>query len=183
MPAFFEKNSVGEQGDFTDCGAQVEIYSEIGSSSGDDFRDPDGSLSSCGLAMQGNGFRMNILSRQQNTNVMGDAAILIGGDDLDPDRTRFLGDHGGVAMVRLAVDRNAEESELPADLLAHGGRVLADAASKDERVEPVEDRSVTGGGLRDGAAEDGDGLTCRGGTLIGCGGELAKIGDAIGQAC
>jgi hypothetical protein len=39
MPAFFEKNSVGEQGDFTDCGAQVEIYSEIGSSSGDDFRE------------------------------------------------------------------------------------------------------------------------------------------------
>src|SRR6185437_15417263 len=98
---------------------------------------------------------MNVLSRQQNTNVMGDAAILIGGDDLDPDGAPFLGDHGGVAMVRLAVDHNAEESELPADLLAHQGRVLADAASKDERVEPVEDRGVTGSGLCDGAAEDG----------------------------
>jgi hypothetical protein len=55
MPAFFEKNSVGEQGHFTDCGAQVEIYSEIGSSSGDDFRDPDGSLSSCGLRCRATG--------------------------------------------------------------------------------------------------------------------------------
>src|SRR6185437_1178849 len=121
---------------------------------------------------------MNVLSRQQNTNVMGDAAIFIGGVDLDPDGARFLGDHGGVAMVRLSVDCNAEESELPADLLAHEDGVLADAASEDERVEPAEDRGVAGGGLRDGTAEDGDGLTCRGGTLIGCGGELAKIGDA-----
>ena len=95
---------------------------------------------------------------------MGDAAVFVGGDDPDCDRAGRLRDAGGVALIGFGVERDAEEGELAADLLADRDGVLADASGEDERVEAAEDGGVAGDGLGDGAAEDGDGLgTCCGG--------------------
>ncbi len=69
---------------------------------------------------------------------------------------------GGVALICFGVERDAEEGELAADLLAHRDGVFADASGEDERVEAVEDGGVAGDGLGDGPAEDGDGLGSEG---------------------
>jgi hypothetical protein len=97
--------------------------------------------------------------REQITNVMGDAAVFIGGENLDSDSTGWLRDGGGVALIGFRVECDAEEGELAADLFADQSGVLADAAGEDEHIEAAENGGVTGDGFGDGAAEDGDGLT------------------------
>ena len=78
-----------------------------------------------------------------------DAAVLVGGNHPDPNRAGFLREHGGVALVGFAIECNAEEGELMADLLAYECGVLTNAASEDERVEAAENGSVAGDGLCD----------------------------------
>ena len=49
--------------------------------------------------------------------MMGDAAVLVGGDDADGDCAGRMGDGGGVALIGGAVECDAYEGELAADLL------------------------------------------------------------------
>lgn len=109
---------------------------------------------------------------------MCDAAVLVGGDNLDPNGTDFLRNHRGVALVGFAVERDAEEGELTADLLAYERGVLANTAGEDERVEAAENGSIAGDGLCDRTAEDGDGLTCISGALVCGGGKVAQVRHA-----
>ena len=120
-------------------------------------------------------FRRSAFCSEQDTNVMCDAAVLVGGDDLDPDGLVWLREHGGVVLVGFAVECNAEEGEVPADLLAYDSGVLTNTPSEDERVEAAENGSVAGDGLCDRTAKDGDGLTCVVGALFCGGGKLAQI--------
>src|SRR4051812_24166829 len=130
---------------------------------------------------------------EQSTHVVSDAAVLVGGYDVDADGAALLRDGGGVALVGFRVDGQPEEGELAAYLFADAGGVLADAAGEDERVEAAEDCRVARDSLGDGAAEDGNGLLCCCGALICRGGELAQVGNtprgrairlrSLGQAC
>jgi hypothetical protein len=45
--------------------------------------------------------------REQITNVMCDAAVFVGGDDLDRYGAGWLRDDGGVALIRFGVERDA----------------------------------------------------------------------------
>jgi hypothetical protein len=110
-------------------------------------------------------------------DVVGDAAVFVGGDDLDFYGTGLLRDGGGVALIGFVVDGDPEEGELARDLFADEGGVLADASGEDEAVDAAEDCGVAGDGFGYGAAEDGNGLMCCGGAVICGGGELAEIGN------
>ena len=56
--------------------------------------------------------------RQERLNVMGDAAVFVGGDDLNLYRTGLLRDGGGVAVIGFVVEGYPEEGELARDLFA-----------------------------------------------------------------
>lgn len=106
---------------------------------------------------------------------MCDAAVLIGGNDLDSDRAGRLRDGGGIALICFGVDGQPKEAELAADLLADEGGVLPDASSEDETVEPAKDGGIAGYSLCDAAAKDGDGLVCCGRAPVCRCGELAEV--------
>src|ERR1700679_4215996 len=90
------------------------------------------------------------LLREQITDVMGDAAVFIGGNDLDRNRAwdgaDLLRDDGAVALICFRVERDSQKGELAADLFAHRNGMLADASGEDERVEAAGDGGGGGHG-------------------------------------
>ncbi|MDQ1452856.1 MAG: hypothetical protein QOK38_2722 [Acidobacteriaceae bacterium] len=104
---------------------------------------------------------------------MCDAAVLIGSKNADADGAGLLRDGGRVAPICIGVERQPKKAELAADMFADQRGVLPDASGEDETIETAEDGGIAGDGLRDAAAEDGDGLICCGGALVCRVGELA----------
>ena len=109
---------------------------------------------------------------------MGDAAVFVGGDDLNLYGTGSLRDGGDVALIGFAVEGYAEECELARDLFADECGMFADASGEDQTVEAAEDGGVAGNSFGDSPAEDGDGPMCCRGALICRGGKLAQVGNA-----
>src|SRR3954470_7191129 len=102
-----------------------------------------------------------MLDAEDNTHrVAGDQQLLIGGNDPDlesgivaVDAAFASADRGRVAVT---VKRNSEPFEVAADALAHGRRILADAAREDDRVGTIHRREISSDVLASAVAEEID---------------------------